>query len=102
MTDQHDWTTAEIIGAYRGQAVIAGAFRCVVVYLLATLVHLTAVRDAGYVGSVDALFDALATIRRMTVARPTAYGRLRRTSQLDTLSPLRARLSTALGIAPMR
>lgn len=129
MTDQHDWTTAEIIGAYRGQAVIEGVFRtlkdplrlalrpqyhwtdqklhvhaflCVVAYLLATLVHLTAVRDAGYVGSVDALFDALATIRRVTVARPTAHGRLRRTSQLETLSPLHARLSTALGIAPAR
>ena len=129
MTDQHDWTTAEIIGAYRGQAVVEGVFRtlkdplrlalrpqyhwtdqklhvhaflCVVAYLLATLVHLTAVRDAGYVGSVDALFDDLATIRRVTVARPTAHGRLRRTSQLETLSPLHARLSTALGIAPAR
>ena len=97
MTDQHDWTTAEIIRAYRGQSVVEGVFRtlkdplrlalrpqyhwtdqklhvhaflCVVAYLLATLVHHTAVRDADYAGSVDTLFEALATIRRVTVARP--------------------------------
>ena len=125
MTDQHDWTTAEIIGAYRGQAVVEGVFRtlkdplrlalrpqyhwtdqklhvhaflCVVAYLLATLVHRTAVRDAGYVGSVETLFDHLATIRRVRVARPTARGRSRRTHQLETLSPLHARLVDALGI----
>ena len=72
MTDRHDWTTAEIIGAYRSQAVVEGVFRtlkdplrlalrpqyhwtdqklhvhaflCVVAYLLATLVHLTALRN---------------------------------------------------------
>lgn len=125
MTDQHDWTTAEIIGAYRGQAVVEGVFRtlkdplrlalrpqyhwtdqklhvhawlCVVAYVLATLVHLRAVRDAGYAASVDALFDDLATIRRVTVARPTARGRTRCTHQLETLSPLHARLIDALGI----
>jgi transposase len=125
MTDQHDWTTTEIIGAYCGQSVVEGVFRalndplrlalrpqyhwtdqklhvhaflCVVAYLLATLVHLTAVRDAGYVGSVDGLFEDLATIRRVTVMRPTARGRIRRTHQLETLSPLHARLIDALGI----
>lgn len=125
MTDQHEWTTAEIIGAYRGQAAVEGVFRtlkdplrlalrpqyhwtdqklhvhaflCVVAYLLATLVHLLAVRDAGYVGSVDALFDDLATIRRVTLLRPTARGRTRRTYQLESLSPLHARLINALAI----
>lgn len=125
MTDQHDWTTAEIINAYRGQSVVEGVFRtlkdplrlalrpqyhwtdqklhvhaflCVVAYLLATLVHHTAVRDAGYAGSVDTLFEALATIRRVTVARPTAHGRARVTQQLETLTPLHARLIPALGI----
>ena len=125
MTDQHDWTTAEIITAYRGQSVVEGVFRtlkdplrlalrpqyhwtdqklhvhaflCVVAYLLATLVHHTAVRDAEYTGSVDTLFEELATIRRVTVARPTAHGRARCTQQLETLSPLHARLIAALGI----
>jgi len=129
MTDQHDWTTAEIIGAYRGQSVVEGVFRslkdplrlalrpqyhwtdqklhvhaflCVVAYLLATLVHLTAVRDAGYAGSVDALFDDLATIRRVTVLRPGATGRTRRAYQLETLSPLHARLIDAFGIPTAR
>lgn len=125
MTDQHDWTTAEIIKAYRGQSVVEGVFRtlkdplrlalrphyhwtdqklhvhaflCVVAYLLATLVHHTAVRDADYEGSVDTLFEDLATIRRVTVARPTTHGRPRVTQQLETLSPLHARLITALAI----
>ena len=129
MTDQHEWTTAEIIGAYRGQAVTEGVFRtlkdplrlalrpqyrwtdqklhvhaflCVIAYLLATLVHLTAVRDAGYVGSVDGLFEDLATIRRATVARPAARGRLRHTYQLETLAPRLARLIGALGISTSR
>ena len=129
MTDQHDWTTAEIIGAYRGQSVVEGVFRslkdplrlalrpqyhwtdqklhvhaflCVVAYLLATLVHLTAVRAADYAGSVDALFDDLATIRRVTVLRPGATGRTRRSHQLETLSPLHARLVDALGIPTAR
>jgi transposase len=125
MTDQHEWSTADIIQAYRGQATVEGVFRalkdplrlairpqyhwtdqklhvhaflCVTAYLLATLVHLTAVRDAGYMGSVDALFDQLATIRRATIARPTARGRARLTQQLETLSPLHTRLVDALGI----
>ena len=129
MTDQHDWTTAEIIGAYRGQSVVEGVFRslkdplrlalrpqyhwtdqklhvhaflCVVAYLLATLVHLTAVRAADYAGSVDALFDDLAAIRRVTVLRPGATGRTRRTHQLETLSPRHARLIDALGIPTAR
>lgn len=125
MTDQHDWTTAEIITAYRGQSVVEGVFRtlkdplrlalrpqyhwtdqklhvhaflCVVAYLLATLVHHTAVREADYTGSVDTLFADLATIRRVTVARPSARGRARLTRQLETLTPLHARLVAALGI----
>ena len=125
MTDQHDWTTAEIIKAYRGQSVVEGVFRalkdplrlalrpqyhwtdqklhvhaflCVVAYLLATLVHHTAVRDADYAGSVDTLFEDLAAIRRVTVARPTARGRARCTPQLETLAPCQARLIAALGI----
>ncbi|MBA3671958.1 MAG: IS1634 family transposase [Gemmatimonadaceae bacterium] len=125
MTDQHDWSTADIIRAYRGQAVAEGVFRtlkdplrlalrpqyhwtdqklhvhaflCVVAYLLATLVHLRAVRDGGYVGSVDALFDQLTAIRRVQVARPTTRGRPRVTQQLETLTPLQTQLVTALAL----
>ena len=125
MTDQHAWSTAEIIGAYRGQSVVEGVFRtlkdplrlalrpqyhwtdqklhvhawlCVMAYLLATLVHHTAARDADYPGSVDMLFTELANIRRVTVVRATARGRGRRTQQLEAHTPHQARLITALGI----
>lgn len=74
------------------------AFLCVVAYLLATLVHHTAVRDADYEGSIDTLFEELSTIRRVTVARPTARGRARLTQQLETRLPLHERLIAALGI----
>ena len=125
MTDQHTWSTAEIIGAYRGQSVVEGVFRslkdplrlalrpqyhwtdqklhvqawlCVTAYLLATLVHRTAVRDADYSGSVDTLFTELEHIRRVTVARRTTGRRARETHQLETPTPLHARLITALRI----
>ena len=125
MTDQHTWSTAEIIGAYRGQAVVEGVFRtlkdplrlalrpqyhwtdqklhiqawlCVTAYLLATLVHRTAVRDAAYAGSVDTLFTDLEQIRRVTVLRPTTRGPARPTHQLETPTPHQARLITALRI----
>ena len=125
MTDQHDWSTADIIRAYRGQSVAEGVFRalkdplrlalrpqyhwtdqklhvhaflCVMAYLLATLVHLRAVRDGGFVGSLDAVFDQLTGIRRVRVARPTASGRVRVAQQLETLTPLQARLVEALNI----
>ena len=49
-------------------------------------------------GSVDGLLEDFATIRRVTVMRPTARGRIRRTHQLETRSPLHARLIDALGI----
>ena len=125
MTDQHAWSTAEIIGAYRGQSVVEGVFRtlkdplrlalrpqyhwtdhqlhihawlCVMAYLLATLVHHTAKRDAEYAGSVDTLFTDLENIRRVTVARRTTGGRARQTHQLETPTPQQTRLIAALGI----
>jgi len=125
MTDQHAWSTAEIIGAYRGQSVVEGVFRtlkdprrlalrpqyhwtdhklhlhawlCVTAYLLATLVHHTAARDANYAGSVDTLFTELAHIRRATIARPATGRRARQTQQLETPTPLQTRLIAALGI----
>ena len=125
MTDQHAWSTAEIIGAYRGQSVVEGVFRtlkdprrlalrpqyywtdhklhlhawlCVTASLLATLVHHTAVRDADCAGSVATLFTELAHIRRATIARPTTGRGARQTQQLETPTPLQTRLIAALGI----
>ena len=125
MTDQHAWSTAEIIGAYRGQSVVEGVFRtlkdqrrlalrpqyhwtdhqlhlhawlCVTASLPATLVHHTAVRGADYAGSVATLFTELAHIRRATIARPTTGCGPRQTQQLETPTPLQTRLIDALGI----
>jgi transposase len=126
MTDQHDWTTAEIIRTYRGQATAEGVFRalkdpfrlalrpqyhwtdqklhvhafiCVTAYLLATLVHVTARRDAHYVGSVDSLFDVLTNIRHVQVLRLGGTGRPRVTEQLERFAPEHAPLLDALGIS---
>ncbi len=68
-------------------------------YLLATLVYHTAVRDADYAGSVATLFTELAHIRRATIARPTTGRGARQTQQLETSTPLYARLIAALDIS---
>ena len=125
ITDQHDWSSEEIIRAYRGQATAEGVFRalkdpfrlalrpqyhwtdqklhvhasiCVIAYLLATLVHRTAQREAGFTGSVDALFALLTTIRRVSVLRTGPTGRSRVTEQLEHIAPEHHTLLDALGI----
>jgi transposase len=89
MTDRHDWTTEEIVQAYRGQSHIEEAFRqikdpehlavrpqyhwtdqkvrvhtfvCLLAYLLARLVEMEA-RRAGWNGGMDALLDDLGQVR---------------------------------------
>lgn len=59
-----------------------------VAYRLERRVHLTAVRDAVNVGSVDGLFKDFATIQGVTVMRPNRRGRIRHThtSQTDRRS----------------
>jgi len=126
MTDQHDWPTAEILRTYRRQATAEGVFRalkdplrlalrpqyhwtdqklhvhaflCVLAYLLATLVHHTAQRDAGWAGSVDALFTTLTTVRRVTVLRrPADHPRPRVSRQLETVASEHLRLLDVLGV----
>ncbi len=69
-----------------------------VAYRLERRVHLTAVRDADYVGSVDGLFDDLATIRGVTVMRPNRRGQIRRThtaKRIGSGAPLRYILGQA-------
>jgi hypothetical protein len=101
MTDQHNWSTEEIIRAYRGQSAAESVFRslkdplrlairpqyhwtdqkihvhafiCVTAYLLSTLVHLTAKREAHYNGSADSLFEMLTNIRSVKLLRPVTKG----------------------------
>ena len=96
MTDRHDWSTADIIRGYHGQAAVEAVFAhlkdpehlalrpqrhwtdqklhvhvftCVLGYLLASLLHLRARRaDAPY-ASIESLLDALGRVRRVMIAR---------------------------------
>jgi transposase len=96
MTDRHDWSTADIIRAYHGQAAVEAVFAhlkdpnhvalrpqhhwtdqklhvhvftCVLGYLLASLLHLRARRaDAPY-ASIESLLDALGRVRRTMITR---------------------------------
>ena len=115
MTDRHDWTTEEIILAYRGQSHVEEAFRqiknpdhlavrpqfhwtnqkvqvhtfvCLLAYLLARLVELEA-RKAGWRGCLDALLDGLANIRLAMILRPAGRqgGRPRCAWQLEEVEP---------------
>jgi transposase len=129
MTDQHGWSTEEIIRAYRGQSAAESVFRslkdplrlairpqyhwtdqkihihafiCVTAYLLSTLVHLTAKRKAHYSGSADALFEQLTNIRSVKVLRPITKGRARVTEQLESMAPGTSSLLEALGITALK
>jgi transposase len=98
MTDQHTWSTEEIILAYRGQSRAEAVFRqlkdvdhlavrpqyhwtdqkirvhtfiCLLALLLCRLVEREC-RDAGYQGSLSSLLDLLSTIRLALVLWPAA------------------------------
>ena len=101
MTDRHDWSAAEIIRAYHGQARIEAAFAhlknpfhvsiqpqfhwtdqklavhvfiCVFAYLLASVLFLKAQRAGAPYRSIEALLDALSGVRRSMLVR-RALGR---------------------------
>ena len=127
MTDRDDWSTAEIIRAYRGQSQVEAvfahlkdpvhislrpqfhwtdqklhvhAFICLLAYLLARLLHLRAKRATGYPHSMERLLEDLEQVRRVRVARrsPTGKGSWRVTSQLEQCSPETESLLTSLGV----
>jgi transposase len=98
MTDRHDWSTADIIRTYHGQAAVEAVFAhlkdpfhlglrpqhhwtdqklhvhvftCVIGFLLANLLHLRARRANAPYASIESLLDALARVRRaMIIRRP--------------------------------
>jgi hypothetical protein len=105
ITDQHDWTTEEIILAYRGQSRAEAVFRqlkdvdhlavrpqyhwtdqkirvptfiCLLALLLCRLVERES-RTLGYQGSLSSLLDLLSTIRLALILWPadTPKGRPR-------------------------
>lgn len=126
VTDRDDWSTSEIIQAYRGQSQVEAVFAhikdpmhvmlrpqyhwtdqklhvhvftCVIGYLLARLLHMRAQQATGYTRSMERLLDTLAEIRRTSVARSTRKGSVRVVSQLEEVDPDVARLIDALKIS---
>lgn len=125
VTDWDDWSTAEIIRVYRGQAQVEAVFAhmkdpthvmlrpqyhwtdqklhvhvftCVVSYLLARLLHLRAQQAVGYTRSMERLLDTLAQVRRVNVVRSTQKRGVRLTSQLEDVDPEVAKLIQVLKI----
>ena len=114
-TDRDDWTTADIIRAYRGQAHVEAVFAhlkdpvhialrpqfhwtdqklhvhvltCVLGYLLARVLHLRARKTIGYPHGMERLLDDLQAVRRATVIRSSVPKRRPRvTTQLEPCDP---------------
>lgn len=115
ITDRHDWTTPDIIRAYRGQAVVEAVFAhlkdpvhvalrpqfhwtdqklhvhvftCVLGYLLARLLHRKAQQTIRYPHGMERLLEDLESVRRVTVVRLSGHkGRPRVSTQLEECPP---------------
>ncbi|MDI7268192.1 MAG: hypothetical protein QME96_09385, partial [Myxococcota bacterium] len=127
ITDQDGWSTAEIIDAYHGQSGIEAVFAhlkdpmhlalrpqfhwtdqklhvhvftCILGYLLSRAVFLRAEQAHAPYASMEKLLDALAEVRRVTVARPspTGKGRAKVTTQTETIDPDLTPLLPHLGV----
>ena len=113
ITDRSEWTTAQIVEAYRGQSRVEAAFRdlkdpgmlatrpqfhwtdqklhvhafmCVTAYLLVRLLWWRARRDAGFEGSARNLLAQLARIRRCRIVEHTGHaGRPRVRQQIEEI-----------------
>jgi len=113
ITDRSQWTTAQIVEAYRGQSRVEAAFRdlkdpgmlatrpqfhwtdqklhvhaflCVTGYLLVRLLWWRARRDAGFTGSPRNLLSQLARIRRCRIVEHTGRaGRPRVRAQIEEM-----------------
>lgn len=128
ITDRHDWSTAEILRAYRAQFEVEACFEhlkdpfhlaarpqyhwtdqkiavhvwcCVLAYLLVRLVHLRLAERTGYTGAIHTMLEDLGQIRRATVLhkQPGKKGRPRIDYVLDHPDdPEFAALVTALDL----
>ena len=129
ITDRSQWTTAQIVEAYRGQSLVEAAFRdlkdpgmlatrpqfhwtdqklhvhafmCVTGYLLVRLLWWRACRDAGFTGSARHLLSALGRIRRCRVVEHTGRaGRPRVREQMEEIDPQLERLGQVLRALPL-
>jgi transposase len=125
ITDRSEWTTAQIVEAYRGQSRVEAAFRdlkdpgmlstrpqfhwtdqklhvhafmCVTAYLLVRLLWWRARRDAGFAGGARSLLAQLARIRQCRIVEHTGRaGRPRVREQMEEIEPALEKLGRALG-----
>jgi transposase len=128
VTDRAEWSTAEIIQAYRGQSKVEAAFRdlkdprmlstrpqfhwtdqklhvhaflCVTAYLLVTLLHRRAAQKARFQGSSRKLLAELSELRCCRVVDITGRkGRPRVRWQIEETDTTRQTLAQILGAAP--
>lgn len=127
ITDREGWSTAEIIRTYHAQAHVEAVFRhlkdtvhlalrpqfhwtdqklhvhvltCLLGYLLARTLFLRATKVHAPYASMESLLDALARVRRVTVARSaTGKGKMRVTTQLEDIDPALMGILPAIGVA---
>ena len=125
MTNNHNWSTCEIIQAYHGQTIIEYTFKnmknkrhlsftpqyhwtdqkikvhnfcCVIAYLMTSLIYKTA-REKGFTGSMDTLLDMLGNIRLGTIIEDTGKkGRPKVFYKLEEMEPAERKLAEDLGI----
>jgi transposase len=128
ITDRAEWTTAQIIEAYRGQSKVESAFRdlkdprmlstrpqfhwtdqklpvhsfiCVTAYLLVTLLHLRAKQKAAFDGGPRRLLAELAEVRCCRLIDMTGHkGRPRVHWQIEEFDQARRPLLEALHALP--
>lgn len=128
ITDRAEWSTAEIIQAYRGQSRVEAAFRdmkdprmlstrpqfhwtdqklhvhafmCVTAYLLVTLLHRRATQRTSFQGSSRRLLAELAELRFCRLIDVTGRkGRPRVRWQPEEVSAATGALAQALGAIP--
>jgi transposase len=128
MTDHAEWSTAQIIEAYRGQSKVEAAFRdlkdphmlstrpqfhwtdqklhvhaflCVTAYLLVTLLHLRAKQKAAFDGGPRRLLAELAEVRCCRLIDMTGKkGRPRVRWQIEEFAQARRPLVEALHALP--
>jgi transposase len=128
ITDRSQWTTAQIVEAYRGQSRVEAAFRalkdpgmlstrpqfhwtdqklhvhafmCVTGYLLVRLLWWRARRDAGFTGSARNLLSQLGRIRSCRIVEHTGRaGRPRVRQQIEEIDSSLENLGRALRALP--
>lgn len=127
MTDRHEWSSAEIVNAFHGQATVEQAFKniknpyhlavtpgfhwtdhkirvhyfsCILGYLMASLVWREARQNAGFAGTLDTLLDTLNNIRLSTILEMSGKrGKPRATRQIEEMTDCQMQLVNKLNLS---